>query len=71
MPDRTIPSGYRSVGRKSTRNLLGLMSIGDTHARVLRTSIGSLLHSVTITRGEERIVRKAVKKGSLFHDLVD
>jgi len=35
-----------------------------------RTGIGGLLYRMAISRGEEGIVRKAVKEGSLLHDLV-
>ena len=72
MRDRTTPNGYRSVGQKSNHSLLGLMRVVDKgHEGVRRTSIGSLLHSMAITRDEERVIRKTVKKGSLLHDLVD
>ena len=73
MLDRTTPNGYRSVGRKSSHSLSGLMSVIDV-SRVSvderRTGVGSLLNRMTIPRGEEGVVRKAVKKGSLLHDLV-
>jgi hypothetical protein len=32
--------------------------------------IGSFLYRMAIARGEEGIIREAVKEGSLFHDLV-
>ena len=35
-----------------------------------RTSVGCLLYSVAISGSKEGIVRKAIKKRSLFHDLV-
>lgn len=35
-----------------------------------RTSVGRLLHGVTIPRSKEGVVRETVKKRSLFHDLV-